>query len=78
VLFLGDYVYESSWGRRLVRRHDAGVPRTLDAYRRRHALYRGDPDLQAAHGGVAWVVDLGRPRSRQRLRGRAVAARRGA
>jgi alkaline phosphatase D len=56
VLFLGDYVYESSWGRRLVRRHDAGVPRTLDAYRRRHALYRGDPDLQAAHGGCAWVV----------------------
>ncbi len=56
VVFLGDYVYESSWGRRHVRKHDPGVPRTLEAYRRRHALYRGDPDLQAAHAGCAWVV----------------------
>jgi alkaline phosphatase D len=56
VAFLGDYVYESSWGRRHVRRHDPGVPRTLDAYRRRHALYRGDADLRAAHAACAWVV----------------------
>ena len=56
VVFLGDYVYESSWGRRHVRQHDAGVPATLDAYRRRHALYRGDADLQAAHAACAWVL----------------------
>jgi len=56
VVFLGDYIYESSWGRRLVRRHDPGVPTTLEAYRRRHALYRTDPDLQAAHAACAWVV----------------------
>jgi len=55
VAFLGDYVYESSWGRAHVRRHDPGVPTTLDAYRRRHALYRGDADLQAAHAACAWV-----------------------
>jgi alkaline phosphatase D len=55
VAFLGDYVYESSWGTGRVRRHDPGVPETLDAYRRRHALYRGDPDLQAAHAACAWV-----------------------
>jgi len=29
VAFLGDYIYESSWGRKLVRKHDAGVPQTL-------------------------------------------------
>jgi alkaline phosphatase D len=55
VVFLGDYIYESSWGRRHVRKHDPGTPHTLEAYRRRHALYRGDPDLQAAHAGCAWV-----------------------
>jgi alkaline phosphatase D len=55
VAFLGDYIYESSWGRAHVRRHDPGVPTTLAAYRRRHALYRGDPDLQAAHAACAWV-----------------------
>ena len=55
VVFLGDYIYESSWGRRHVRRHDPGVPTTLAGYRRRHALYRGDPDLQAAHAACAWI-----------------------
>jgi alkaline phosphatase D len=56
VLFLGDYIYESSWGRRHVRRHDPGTPEGLDAYRRRHALYRSDPDLQAAHAACAWAL----------------------
>jgi alkaline phosphatase D len=55
VAFLGDYIYESSWGRNHVRKHDAGVPQTLEAYRRRHALYRGDADLQAAHAACAWL-----------------------
>lgn len=56
VTFLGDYVYESSWGSRRVRRHEAGMPTTLDGYRRRYGLYRGDPDLQAAHAACAWMV----------------------
>jgi alkaline phosphatase D len=56
IAFLGDYIYESSWGRRHVRKHDPGTPRTLEAYRRRHALYRGDADLQAAHAACAWVL----------------------
>jgi alkaline phosphatase D len=56
VVFLGDYIYESSWGRRHVRKHDEGVPTTLAAYRRRHALYKGDRDLQAAHAACAWVL----------------------
>ncbi len=56
VAFLGDYIYESSWGTRRVRRHEAGMPTTLDGYRRRYGLYRSDPDLQAAHAACAWVV----------------------
>ncbi|HVL35868.1 MAG TPA: alkaline phosphatase D family protein [Burkholderiales bacterium] len=56
VAFLGDYIYESSWGRDHVRSHGAPEPYSLDEYRARHALYRGDPDLQAAHAACPWIV----------------------
>jgi alkaline phosphatase D len=56
VAFLGDYIYESSWGRELVRSHASSEPYTLDDYRARHALYRSDPDLQAAHAACPWIV----------------------
>ena len=56
VLHLGDYIYEGSWGREHVRKHDAPNPVTLDDYRARHALYKGDPDLQAAHAACAWLL----------------------
>jgi len=56
VAFLGDYIYESSWGSTHVRKHGAGEPETLAAYRARHALYRSDPDLQACHAAHPWVV----------------------
>ncbi|MGE0356152.1 MAG: alkaline phosphatase [Burkholderiales bacterium] len=56
VAFVGDYIYESSWGRGHVRKHGAGEPRTLDEYRVRHALYRTDPDLQAAHACAPWLA----------------------
>lgn len=56
VAFLGDYIYESSWGRVHVRRHGARAPETLAEYRVRHALYRADPDLQACHAAHAWIV----------------------
>ena len=46
VLHLGDYVYESSWGKVRVRSHDAPEPVSLDDYRNRYALYRGDSDLR--------------------------------
>ena len=57
VVHLGDYIYESGPGIRndLVRRHDAEEPRTLEAYRARYALYKRDPDLQAAHAAAPWV-----------------------
>jgi alkaline phosphatase D len=56
IAFLGDYIYESSWGRQHVRKHGAGVPRTLAEYRNRYALYKADPDLQAAHAVAPWLV----------------------
>jgi alkaline phosphatase D len=56
VAFLGDYIYESSWGRDHVRKHPAGEPRTLDEYRNRYALYKSDLDLQASHAAAPWIV----------------------
>lgn len=56
VIHLGDYIYESSWGRAHVRKHEAGEPITLAEYRNRHACYRSDPDLQAAHAVFPWLV----------------------
>jgi alkaline phosphatase D len=56
VVFLGDYIYESSWGRDLVRSHGAGAPMRLSEYRVRYALYKSDKDLQAAHAAAPWVV----------------------
>jgi alkaline phosphatase D len=56
VAFLGDYIYESSWGRDHVRSHGALEPYTLEDYRARYALYRSDAALQAAHAACPWVV----------------------
>jgi alkaline phosphatase D len=56
VVFVGDYIYESSWGDQLVRRHAGPEPYTLVEYRNRHAQYRTDPDLQRMHGLVPWLV----------------------
>ena len=56
VIHVGDYIYDSSWGRAHVRKHDAGDPRTLAEYRNRYALYKSDPDLQAAHAAFPWLV----------------------
>ena len=56
VLHLGDYIYEKSWGRELVRRHDGGRTTTLDEYRDRYAQYKSDRDLQAAHAALPWIV----------------------
>ncbi len=56
VAFLGDYIYESSWGKEHVRKHGAGEPTTLADYRARYALYKSDPDLQAAHAACPWIA----------------------
>jgi alkaline phosphatase D len=56
ILHVGDYIYESSWGSHLVRRHATPEPMTLDDYRARYTLYRRDQDLQAAHARYPWLV----------------------
>jgi alkaline phosphatase D len=56
VAFLGDYIYEATWGKELVRRHGAREPYSLEDYRARHALYRGDADLQDAHAACPWLL----------------------
>src|SRR5688572_26608071 len=40
IVFLGDYIYESSTGAGRVRQHATPEPHTLDDYRLRHALYK--------------------------------------
>ena len=55
VVFLGDYIYETSWGREHVRKHGSHEPHTLTEYRARYALYKTDPDLQAAHAAYPWI-----------------------
>jgi alkaline phosphatase D len=54
VVHLGDYIYES--GLDGVRRHDREEVITLDQYRARYALYKGDPHLVAAHAIAPWLV----------------------
>lgn len=56
VVHLGDYIYESSWGRNHVRAHNAAAPVTLEEYRNRYALYKSDADLQSAHAALPWIV----------------------
>ncbi|HEX2310206.1 MAG TPA: alkaline phosphatase D family protein [Vicinamibacterales bacterium] len=56
IVFLGDYIYESSWGKEHVRSHGSPEPYTLADYRARYALYRSDPHLQAAHAACPWIV----------------------
>lgn len=57
VIQLGDYIYENSYANQpKVRSFDGPEPMDLDGYRRRHALYKSDPDLRAAHAVAPWVV----------------------
>jgi alkaline phosphatase D len=59
VAFLGDYIYEGgvgSIGPGTVRLHDGPTVVDLAGYRNRYALYKGDPNLQAAHRLCPWIV----------------------
>jgi alkaline phosphatase D len=64
VLHVGDYLYEygvgeyaTDWGKTVGRVPDPPYEcKSLDDYRRRHAQYRTDPDLQAAHACAPWLV----------------------
>jgi alkaline phosphatase D len=54
VVFLGDYIYEGGVSEIGVRQHTSEACTTLDLYRARYALYKGDPNLQAAHARAPW------------------------
>ncbi len=56
VLFVGDYIYDSSNPAFLTRPHEGPQPRTLAQYRARHATYKLDADLQAAHAAHPWLL----------------------
>jgi alkaline phosphatase D len=58
VVHLGDYIYEHQLrgGENYIRTHDAGETLTLADYRNRHALYKLEPELQAAHAACPWLV----------------------
>jgi len=61
ILHLGDYQYEYKAGVYLspdgnVRDHEGPETVTLATYRQRHAQYKADPDLQAAHAVAPWLV----------------------
>jgi alkaline phosphatase D len=55
VIHLGDYIYERS-SRGDVRAEGRDETFTLADYRNRHALYKSDPLLQAAHARFAWMT----------------------
>lgn len=56
VLFLGDYIYESSNPQYAVRKHSTDEPKTLAQYRERYEQYKRDPMLQVAHAAHPWVL----------------------
>jgi len=62
VVHLGDYVYEggvpADGGYRRTPTPDVlrDAPRDLERWRMQYALYKSDPDLQAAHARFPWVV----------------------
>ena len=56
VLFVGDYIYEYGITPNRTRQHNGPTCKTLGDYRARYALYKSDPDLQAAHAAFPWIV----------------------
>ncbi len=65
VVHLGDYIYEYGGPGSYGQETDRGVQRPHDPpheivsladYRRRHAQYKSDPQLQAAHARAPWIV----------------------
>ncbi|WIM96505.1 alkaline phosphatase D family protein [Actinoplanes oblitus] len=61
ILHLGDYQYEYQAGTYVAptgnpRDHQGPETVTLANYRQRHAQYKTDPDLQAAHAVAPWAV----------------------
>ncbi|WP_031395562.1 alkaline phosphatase D family protein [Sphingomonas sp. STIS6.2] len=59
VFHYGDYIYEmATRAEPSPRKHHGAETYTLDQYRRRYAQYKADPDLQAAHAAVAFIMSF--------------------
>ncbi len=58
IFHYGDYIYEGKSNPNAVRQHIGGEIYSLDDYRRRYALYKTDPDLQAAHASAAFLMSF--------------------
>jgi alkaline phosphatase D len=65
LVFLGDYIYENAVNTVAGDRNDASAqipdifqtsPVTLDQYRLFYSLYKSDPDLQAGHAALPWIL----------------------
>ncbi len=59
VVHTGDYIYERKRKKKrdnLVRLHPNYTCKSLDEYRLRYALYKSDPDLQAAHAAHPFAI----------------------
>jgi alkaline phosphatase D len=56
IVHLGDYIYEGAGRDNQLRKHVGPLLQTLDDYRNRHAQYKTDPMLQAAHAAAPWIV----------------------
>jgi alkaline phosphatase D len=54
VIFLGDYIYEDA-ATGPVRSHETTECTTLEEYRARYALYKLQPELQAAQAACPWL-----------------------
>jgi alkaline phosphatase D len=56
IMHLGDYIYENGGRDGGVRKHTEGEIMSLADYRNRHAQYKTDAALQAAHAICPWLV----------------------
>jgi alkaline phosphatase D len=56
VVHLGDYIYEYGPQSGTPRQHEGPEPTNLESYRNRHALYKTDASLRAAHAAFPWIV----------------------
>ena len=56
IFHLGDYIYEYGPREKSVRKHNGPEIVSLEDYRNRHALYKTDEHLQAAHSLCPWLV----------------------
>lgn len=56
VVHLGDYIYEDGPGDDVLRPHVGAEIVSVDDYRARYALYKGDEDLQASHAAHPFIV----------------------